>query len=75
MERNEVTFFGDLKEGDRFHFLTDRKKVVYQITTESLLGRSCYNRINAHGYKMLSQDVKGTMDKQVIFLRHADATI
>lgn len=74
MERNTSTHIGALKIGDRFYFLSDRKKVVYQVTAWEPHAK-LYNRINAYGYKMLSHDIKANNEKHVIFLRHKNTTI
>lgn len=69
IERNTATTIGELTEGDRFYFRSDKKKIVYEVT-EELDRYQLYNRINAYGYRMLNFDLKSVNSKEVIFLRH-----
>lgn len=65
MERNERTFLLELLPGDRFYFLRDKKKEVFEKTDFIF-----YNIITENGKKLLPFDKKGRDGDQVVFLRH-----
>ena len=70
MERNTVTTLGALIPGDRFYFVTDRAKVVYQRTPGHNLNKKSYNQIDsATGRKALLHDREEPNEKQVVFIR------
>jgi hypothetical protein len=70
MLRNTATKFGELRQGDRFYFAGDKKKIVYQVTTERLVNKSSYNIVDAEGKALWPFDKQSAHDKPVIFLRH-----
>jgi hypothetical protein len=65
MKPNTFTTFSALSIGDRFHFPTDRARVVYQVT-----GQLHYNQVMEDGRKTMMYDKPAQKDKEVIFLRH-----
>jgi hypothetical protein len=74
MERKTATTFGELRQGDRFYFTSDSKKVVYQVTPENTLQKGSYNKVDEDGKKEWHFDKQASNDRQVIFLRHINLT-
>jgi hypothetical protein len=70
MQRNTSTVFGELRQGDRFYFVSDAKKVVHEITVENLIAKSKYNQVDPFGKKAWTFDKEGVRTTPVIFLRH-----
>ncbi len=70
MKRNTATNFGELRQGDRFYFAGDSKKIAYQVTDEKFFKKSSYNLISDQGISAWPYDKEAPNDKGVVFLRH-----
>lgn len=65
IKANTIILFKELKEGDRFHMLTDKKKQVFEITEERSL---TYKGDNEKFGRLPNTALK---NKQVMFLRNS----
>lgn len=68
MERNTKTTFGELKEGDRFHLLSDKSKEVWQKVHEKKPGYEFTIELAKRDYDRWPIKIKQLT--AVIFLRH-----
>lgn len=68
MLRNTAAKIGDLRTGDRFYFVTEAKRLAYQVTR--IGNKISYNIIEADGKALWPFDKQAAHDRPVIFLRH-----
>lgn len=69
MERNTKTTINELQPGDRFYFISDTKRVAYQVVSHT--GKYAnYNIVNERGESRWQYDRISTHLKQVMFLRN-----
>lgn len=69
MERNTKTTVGNLQPGDRFYFISDSKRLAYQLM-EFKGSYGAYNIVNEKGGKRWQYDKMSSATKEIIFLRH-----
>lgn len=68
MQRNTPTNIARLRKGDRFYFISDKKKGIHEVTGFSK-GKVNYNKINGFKHQWF-WDRTINENKEVIFLRH-----
>lgn len=68
MEPKTQTTLQELKEGDRFYFTSDKKRVAHQVTRKLKVGVG-YNATTLNGWKWPFDKIC-TSDRMVTFLRH-----
>lgn len=74
MKRFSVCKLGELKEGDRFYYLGNRSKTIWQVndvrvdnTTRTVM----VERVE-HGHSVNADPRKGNSDKKVVYLRNVN---
>ena len=67
MIRNSKTTLAELNAGDRFYFITDKKRMAYQVT-ESMGTGKAYNETSVNGW-IWKFDKVCPGSRAVVFLR------
>lgn len=70
MERNTVTTLGNLRKGDRFHFLKSAKKEVWEVMSMDYQLVQINLPLGIPGTYKYTWPVVKKRDQMVVFLRH-----
>lgn len=70
MEAKTQTIIGELQIGDRFYFVTDKQRIVYQVTGCKFISIRHYNIVAVNGIRLWAFDKDAKEEREVVFLRH-----